>query len=135
MLKTLVILAYLTGHPLGNPNAPPAFVLTTHAFPDHSAIPTQYTCVGHNQTPSFTWQGTPRGTRYLALIVYDDDAPSGDFYHWGVYNIPPSTTQLSHDIALPAHVAQNSWGNITYQGPCPPKGLAHHYHFRLYALD
>ncbi|OGT67332.1 MAG: hypothetical protein A3J38_04705 [Gammaproteobacteria bacterium RIFCSPHIGHO2_12_FULL_45_9] len=135
MLKTLVILAYLTGHPLGNPNAPPAFVLTSHAFPDHSSIPTEYTCIGANRTPTFSWHGVPRGTRSLAFIVYDDDAPGGDFYHWGVYNIPPAWTQLTDTITPPATVAPNSWGNMTYQGPCPPKGPGHHYHFRLYALN
>ena len=30
----------------------------------------------------------------------------------------------------------NSFGNIGYNGPAPPRGHGvHHYHFRLYALD
>jgi Raf kinase inhibitor-like YbhB/YbcL family protein len=31
---------------------------------------------------------------------------------------------------------KNSWGEYGYRGPAPPKGRgAHHYHFRLFALD
>src|SRR5262249_24195444 len=30
---------------------------------------------------------------------------------------------------------KNDFGKIGYGGPCPPPGPAHHYHFKLYALD
>ena len=30
--------------------------------------------------------------------------------------------------------AENSWGHLRYDGPCPPKGEAHHYVIKLYAL-
>jgi Raf kinase inhibitor-like YbhB/YbcL family protein len=30
---------------------------------------------------------------------------------------------------------RNSSGDIGYTGPCPSQGPAHHYYFRLYALD
>ena len=40
--------------------------------------------------------------------------------------------------SLPAGTREgrNDWGRTGYGGPCPPKGHgAHHYHFKLYALD
>jgi Raf kinase inhibitor-like YbhB/YbcL family protein len=29
----------------------------------------------------------------------------------------------------------NDFGRLVYSDPCPPKGSAHRYYFRLYALD
>jgi Raf kinase inhibitor-like YbhB/YbcL family protein len=29
----------------------------------------------------------------------------------------------------------NDFGRVGYGGPCPPPGKAHHYHFKLFALD
>ena len=29
----------------------------------------------------------------------------------------------------------NGFGHYGYNGPCPPPGKTHHYHFRIYALD
>jgi len=43
----------------------------------------------------------------------------------------PSTTTLSSG----AHQGQNDFERIGYNGPCPPQGPAHHYHFHVYALD
>jgi hypothetical protein len=77
----------------------------------------------------------PAGTRSLALVVDDPDAPSGTFTHWIIWNIPPGFTELSAG-ALPAGVRQgtNDFGTGGYSGPCPPSGT-HRYYFRLSALD
>jgi Raf kinase inhibitor-like YbhB/YbcL family protein len=76
----------------------------------------------------------------LALIVDDPDAPAGDFVHWVIYNLSANSTDLSKGqpktAILPsgAHQGINDFGHLGYDGPCPPPGPAHHYHFRLYAL-
>ncbi|HEU4592376.1 MAG TPA: YbhB/YbcL family Raf kinase inhibitor-like protein [Steroidobacteraceae bacterium] len=45
--------------------------------------------------------------------------------------------QFSRDSAGAAiRMAANDWGDAKYDGPQPPQGHgAHHYHFRLFALD
>lgn len=67
----------------------------------------------------------------------DPDAPGGTWNHWIMFNIPASVSKLKAGFSnLPdgARPARNSWGNLSYGGPCPPSGT-HHYYLKLYALD
>ena len=55
--------------------------------------------------------------------------------------MPPQTRELEENVpttaTLPSGAKQgkNDFGNIGYGGPAPPKGKAHRYFFKLYALD
>jgi Raf kinase inhibitor-like YbhB/YbcL family protein len=104
-------------------------------------IPAAFTCSGVGKSPVLRWNGVPERTRSLALIVRDPDAPMGSFVHWVIYNVPASAAGLPQGVP-PAPTLDdgaiqgvNGAGKIGYFGPCPPPGPAHHYHFRLYALD
>ena len=122
-----------------------SLVLKTDAFADGEMIPMKYTCDGDDVSPKLMWEGVPKGTRSLALICDDPDAPVGLWVHWIIYNIPPEVTQLPENVdknsaqltgkLQGARQGVNSWGKIGYGGPCPPKGPAHRYFFKLYALD
>ena len=59
-----------------------ALQLTSTAFREGEPIPQQYTGDGRNVSPPLEWQGLPAGTRSLALICEDPDAPRGTFTHW-----------------------------------------------------
>ena len=84
------------------------------------------------------------GTKSLALIVEDPDAPDPAkptrvVSHWVAYNIPASATGLAENASksgMPAGSAQgsNERGAPGYMGPCPPIGR-HRYFFKLFALD
>lgn len=110
--------------------------LNSPAFSANGSIPRHYTCKGADVSPPLFWQFPPPNTRSFVLIVDDPDAPSGDWIHWLVFNIPANTSLLSEAATLPAGavVGKNSWGERSYRGPCPPSGT-HHYFFRLYALN
>ena len=122
-----------------------SLVLKTTAFQDGEPIPVKYTCDGADVSPELTWEGVPEGTRSLALICDDPDAPVGLWVHWVIYNIPPEATGLPEGVDKKSarltgklegtRQGINSWGKIGYGGPCPPKGPAHRYFFKLYALD
>ena len=114
-------------------------ILVSSAFNPHEAIPIQYTGEGKDINPPLRWQDIPEGTRSLALICDDPDAPHKTWDHWIIYNIPPSITTLAEGLKnLPIEVRTgiNSWGNTDYGGPMPPVGHGpHRYFFTLYALD
>ncbi len=119
-----------------------AMNLSSPAFTDGGNIPAEYSCDGKSTSPEIDWMGAPLGTKALALVLHDPDAPrSGGFTHWVVYNIPPSAAMLnagaSPNGTLPQGTleGQNGSGKPGYTGPCPPAGAPHHYQFTLYALD
>ncbi len=110
-------------------------VLTlTAPWADGETIPATYRCVGPEASPEISWTGVPEGTKSLALVLIDEDAP--DYTHWVVANIDPSTTALLAGSVDPNAVqAKNSAGTVGYSGPCPPEGESHAYSLSLYALD
>ncbi len=119
--------------------------LTSSAFAHQGAIPTEFTCQGSDHSPPLAWRGVPAGTRSLALIVDDPDAPDPKaptmtWVHWVLYDLPPETTSLpggmKRDEKAPAGTRPglNDWKRTGYGGPCPPIGR-HRYFHKLYALD
>ena len=114
--------------------------LRSSAFEEGGMIPRQYTCDGQDVSPPLAWDSIPGGTKSLALICDDPDAPRGDWVHWVIFNIPADTGQLPENVPahkeLPGGALQgsNDFRRIGYGGPCPPGGT-HRYFFKLYALD
>ncbi len=120
--------------------------LTLHstAFDHNGAIPEKYTCEGTDLSPPLAWKGVPQGTKSLALIIDDPDAPDPanprmTWVHWVLFNIPSETAAISEGAAargLPPGSRQglNDWKRRHYGGPCPPTGR-HRYFHKLYALD
>lgn len=115
--------------------------LESAAFATSGSIPRKYTCEGDDIAPPLSFRGVPEGTKSLALIVDDPDAPDPAapkrvWVHWVVYDLPPDTSGLPEGGTLPknAREGKNDWGRTGYGGPCPPIGR-HRYFHRLYALD
>jgi Raf kinase inhibitor-like YbhB/YbcL family protein len=117
------------------------FRLASAAFRPGSFIPSKYTCSGANVSPALEWTVPPAGTKSLALIVADPDAPGGTWIHWIVYNLPAHTQRLREGVPKAGQIeggamqGTSSFQEVGYGGPCPPPGKPHHYHFRLYALN
>ncbi len=117
---------------------------------DNKFVLNGFGCSGQNVSPALEWSHVPAGTKSLALQVYDPDAPTGSgFWHWTVYNMPPTTTSLAQGAGnSPATLPAGAFGGNTdfmdtgatgvngnYGGPCPPQGdKPHHYIFTLFAL-
>ena len=112
------------------------------AFTHEGAIPSLYTCEGKDVSPPLSWSEVPPGTKSLAMIVDDPDAPDPaapkmTWVHWVLYNLPPTNDGVPEGVKpLPAGTKEgmNDWKRTGYGGPCPPIGR-HRYFFTLYALD
>jgi Raf kinase inhibitor-like YbhB/YbcL family protein len=132
------------GWPAGKEDIVMPLIITSPSFLHDGAIPAHHTCDGSNTSPPLAWSGVPSGTKSLALIADDPDAPDPaspkmTWVHWVLYNLPASASGLAEGIAakdLPAGAMQgnNDWHRTGYGGPCPAIGK-HRYFFKLYALD
>ncbi len=121
-----------------------SWTLTSGSFAHGGEIPVRHTCEGEDVSPPLTWTEPPAGTRSLALVVDDPDAPDPKaprvvWSHWALYDLPPETRGLPEGISaseLPSgtRLGLNDWKRPGYGGPCPPIGR-HRYFFKLYALD
>ncbi len=96
---------------------------------------------GSDRSPPLSFSGAPEGTRALALILEDPDAPHGTFTHWTLFNLPQTAHAVAEDRPRIPHLpdgskqGRNDFGHVGYGGPCPPHGQTHRYYFRLFALD
>jgi len=114
--------------------------LTSPAFGEGQAIGAKHGYRNQNLSPALAWGEPPAGTKSLALLVDDPDAPAGDWVHWVLFNLPATARGLTEGVAKEAQRAdgsrqgKNDFGNLGWDGPAPPSGT-HHYHFKLYALD
>ena len=114
--------------------------IKSSAFKNGARISAKHTCDGVDVSPPLEWGKLPAGTKYLALICDDPDAPMGTWVHWVLYDVPASAGGLPEklpplkELADGTKQGMNDFRAIGYGGPCPPSG-EHRYFFKLYALD
>jgi Raf kinase inhibitor-like YbhB/YbcL family protein len=130
-----------------NPSAAAPFTVSSTTFKNNHFVPASMIydhsgCSGGNQSPELSWTGVPKKTKSFAVLTLDITAI---FWHWGMYNISPTTTSLPENAGTKNSTygkeTLNDWAiyygksNRGYDGPCPPAGKPHHYVFTVYALD
>ena len=121
-----------------------SFNISSPSFTPGGEIPSRHTCEGADKSPALAWKDAPLGTKSLAIIVDDPDAPDPrapkmTWVHWLLYNLPPDTHGLAEGVAFKELPPGTLEGTSDYKrgawgGPCPPIGR-HRYFFKLYALD
>lgn len=121
-----------------------AMEVSSGAFEANQAIPRKFTGEGEDVSPALSWSAAPAGTKSIALICDDPDAPmERPFVHWVIFNLPGDVTGLAEGVPASGTVDEpaalqgvNDFGNIGYGGPMPPEGHGtHRYFFKVYALD
>ena len=114
--------------------------LTSSAFKEGGMIPQRYGFNRENISPPLAWPKVPEGTRSIAIICDDPDAPAGTWVHWVIFNIPASAVELPEGVSREdvlqdgATQGVNDFKKIGYDGPAPPYGV-HRYFFKIFALD
>jgi Raf kinase inhibitor-like YbhB/YbcL family protein len=115
--------------------SPSVMTVSESAF-THDMMPARFTCPGPGTaTPPLTWAGMPAGTKSIALVVDDSDAPITPYVYWVVFDIRPGTSAMLEGQLPPgARQAKGTSGHDRYDPPCPgPRG--HSYRFTVYALN
>jgi Raf kinase inhibitor-like YbhB/YbcL family protein len=143
MKLAALALALVAASAAGTSETPAPFQVRS-TFGPYGPIPIDNTCDWGDTSPAIGWRGVPAGTKSLALIMDDPDAPDPAapkvvWVHWVVYDIPADALGLPKNATrknLPkgTRMGINDWKQQMYRGPCPPVG-EHRYFFKLYALD
>ena len=99
---------------------------------------------GNNTSPKIYISKINENVKSIAIIM-DDPNAHGTFTHWLIWNIEakhpnmsiPANIPKKSVVEAPIHAIQgkNDFHRIGYDGPRPPPGEVHHYHFRVYGLD
>ena len=113
------------------------FAITSPDFSFCGEIPANLTCDGKDfgtgASPTFIWKGAPAGTQSFAAVFKDisilaDANPATEKfgYHWVMWDIPASTTQLPaamkggyHSTDVPGALQWSSLGSYGFFTPCP----------------
>ncbi len=118
-----------------------AMQLTSPAFGQGERIPKRNSREGEDLSPALSWNGVPEGTRSLALVCHDPDAPlvtgqgTYGFVHWVLYGIPATAAGVPEGVR-DYLAGTNDFGETGYGGPMPPEGHGvHNYFFWVLALD
>jgi Raf kinase inhibitor-like YbhB/YbcL family protein len=117
-----------------------SITVTSPSFAEGGRIPVDCTCDGSEIMPEIVISSPPEGTKSLVFLVEDPDASAGVFTHMVVFNVSPDVRKLpaGQEITNAGENARwglNDFAVAHYSGPCPPKGEAHRYRWRVLALD
>lgn len=141
LLLVIVLLFFVTQR---NVSGGEAMEILSTAFKDGEKIPIQYVMPGaggKNISIPLTWKDVPGGTKSFCLSIVDPHPVAQNWVHWLVIRIPPQVTSVEEGASkkkMPKGSVElkNSFGDVGYGGPQPPKGTGDHpYVVTLYALN
>jgi Raf kinase inhibitor-like YbhB/YbcL family protein len=118
--------------------------ISSAAFKDGEKIPSQYVMPGaggKNISIPLAWKNVPSGTKSFALSIVDPHPVAQNWVHWLVIDLPANASSIDEGASrkkMPSGSVElkNSFGDIGYGGPQPPKGTGDHpYVVTVYALN
>jgi Raf kinase inhibitor-like YbhB/YbcL family protein len=121
-----------------------AMEMSSTAFKDGEKIPIQYVMPGaggKNISIPLAWKNVPAGTKSFCLSIVDPHPVAQNWVHWLVIDIPAQVASIEEGASkkkMPKGSVElkNSFGDVGYGGPQPPKGTGDHpYVVTLYSLN
>jgi len=122
---------------------PATIDLSSPAFASGARLPERFTADGDGASPPLVWGPLPEGTRSLALIVEDPDAPAlRPVVHALIWGLPADAGRIAEGAIVDdseggplGDVGKNSTFRQGWLPPDPPNGHGpHDYVFQLFAL-
>ena len=81
--------------------------VSSAAFANGKPIPKKYAGEGQDVLSALSWSNLPAGTKQLALVCDDPDAPVKEpWVHWVIYNISPDVSGLPEGLPADASLKQ-----------------------------
>lgn len=116
-------------------DAPQVMTVSSPVIGQGMILPRRYTCHGQGESPPVYWSGVPQGTKSIALVLDDSDAPITPYVYWIAFDISPTRSYIQAGrLPSGARLAVNSRGQAKFEPPCPAI-KNHQYRFTVYALD
>lgn len=116
-------------------DAPQVMTVSSPVIGQGMILPRRYTCHGRAQSPPIYWSGVPEGTKSIALVLDDSNAPITPYVYWIVFDIRPTRSYIQAGrLPSGARLAVNSAGRAKFGAPCPAAS-SHQYRFTVYALN
>lgn len=141
LAASFILTSILVEPALSKEKAKETLQINSTSFQANGTIDKKYTADGEDISPQIVIAKLPAGTKSIALSCEDPDAPVGTWFHWLIWNISPSKTELKENVEKTGELkdgaiqGMNDFKKTGYNGPSPPKGPDHHYHFKVFALD
>jgi hypothetical protein len=109
-------------------------ILESNDFRNNELLDKKFTCDGEDFSPHLKWKDPPEDTQSYALTFFRRDPDQGIIFHWRIYNIPKTVTEIEQDGEIPGLQIPNDFYTRIYEGPNATGGIQK-YTFRIYALD
>jgi len=108
---------------------------------DAFMIDKKYSMINDNLSIPISIEDISSDAKSIVVLFHDLDLNSNQWVHWIMVDIPVTTTCIKEGVSKTINIPdgsielKNSFGNIGYDGPCPPESDdAHEYELSIFVM-